>query len=273
MEATEAQRGAGCLLQMKLQRTRSRVWEFRPFSSGFGEMCMQQGEHIRAPGLTQQKTRECQGDLQSLSRLRDHTPMNPVERTTPFKALTSSSILCARVEIPTSAALAMLSFSITGSRLWITSATTSNTGHCGPPPIKASIRIKGPADQPLERLDIVPDPIVFARRSHSVSVSSTSENARRAEQRARSGRSPCLVPEIQSILQAEHAAPTCEWRQPGLDNTSVPAGRRSHQTVDQTSFPQGRLREISHLSSHVNAPARWPTQRPFARRLHPLLHR
>ena len=144
MEATERQSGAGCVLQMKLQRTRSRVWEFRPFSSGFGEMCMQQGEHIRAPGLTQQKTRECQGDLQSLSRLRDHTPMNPVERTTPFKAMTSSRIRCARVEIPTSAALAMLSFSITGSRLWITSATTSNTGHCGPPPIKASIRIKGP---------------------------------------------------------------------------------------------------------------------------------
>src|SRR5437016_10995317 len=90
MEATERQAGAGCVLQIKLQRARSRVWEFRPFSSGFGEMRMQQGEHIRAPGLTQQKMRECQGDLQSLSRLRDHAPTNPAERTTPFKAMTSS---------------------------------------------------------------------------------------------------------------------------------------------------------------------------------------
>src|SRR5215471_19018946 len=82
--------------------------------------------------------------LQSLCRLRDHAPTKPAERTTPFRATTSSRMRCARVELPTSAALAIFSFSIAGSRLWISSATTSYTGQCGPPPIKASIRIDGP---------------------------------------------------------------------------------------------------------------------------------
>jgi len=117
MEATEWQCGAVCVLRMKLQRTRSRVWEPRPFSGGFGEMFVEKGEHVRAPGLTQQNITACQGDLQSLSRLRDHAPMNPAERTTPFRATTSSRMRCARVEIPISAALAIFSFSIAGTRL------------------------------------------------------------------------------------------------------------------------------------------------------------
>src|SRR4029077_11486036 len=144
MAAIEAQSDAGCVLQMKLQRTRSRVWELRPFSCGFGEMRIQQSEHIPGPGLTQQNMAVCQGDLQSLCCLRDHAPMNPAETTTPFRATTSSRMRCARVEISTSMALAMLSFSITGNRLWTTSARISYAGHCGPPPIQASIRIEGP---------------------------------------------------------------------------------------------------------------------------------
>src|SRR5207245_11425377 len=40
--------------------------------------------------------------LHSLCRLHDHAPMNPVERTTPFKATTLSCMRCDRVEIHTS---------------------------------------------------------------------------------------------------------------------------------------------------------------------------
>ena len=166
MAAIEAQSDAGCVLKMKLRRTRSRVWDLRPFSCGFGEMRIQQSEHIPGPGLTQQNMAVCQGDLQSLSRLRDHAPMNPPETTTPLRATTSSRMRCASVEIPTSAALAIFSFSIVGSRLWITSAKISYAGHCEPPPIKASTRIEGPGRPPLKTPDIVPSPIVFVRPSH-----------------------------------------------------------------------------------------------------------
>src|SRR6516165_3711884 len=59
---------------------------------------------------------------------RDHAPISPGERTTPFEATTSSLIRCARLERSTSVALAIFNFSITGKRLLITSATSSYAG-------------------------------------------------------------------------------------------------------------------------------------------------
>src|SRR5262245_32823289 len=126
MEAAEALCGAVHVQQMSLQQVQSRVRKLRSFQL-----------------LSALRVR-CPNDLQSVYGLRDHTPMNPAEKTTPFRATTSSRMRCARVEISTSAALAIFSFSIAGSRLCTSSATISHTGHCGPPPINASIRIDGP---------------------------------------------------------------------------------------------------------------------------------
>src|SRR4030095_7221615 len=126
MEATEAQCGAVCVQQMSLQQVKSRARELPSFQL-----------------LSTLRVR-CANDLQSLYCLRDHAPMNPAERTTPFRATTSSRMRCARVDIPTSVAVAIFSFSIAGRRLWTSSPTISYTGHCGPPPIKTSIRIDGP---------------------------------------------------------------------------------------------------------------------------------
>src|SRR5215467_2835868 len=132
MEAIEAQCGALSVQQMSLHEVQSNVAELQSFQL-----------------LSTLRVR-CVNDLQSLCRLRDHAPMNPAERTTPLSATTSSRMRWTRVEIPTSAALAIFIFSIAGSRLWISSATISYTGHCGPPPIKASIRIDG-AGRPAAR--------------------------------------------------------------------------------------------------------------------------
>src|SRR6266542_4047866 len=120
--------------------------------------------------------------------------------------------------------------------------------------------LKVRADPPLQTLDTVPSPIVFARRWHSGSVLSTSQNAQRPEQLAGSGRSPSPVPEIQSIRRIERAASTCEWYPQGLGSTSALAGPRSHQTVDRTPFPPDRLRQSSHFSSLANARAHWPSR-------------
>src|SRR5215472_12191434 len=75
---------------------------------------------------------------------RDHAPISPGERTTPFEATTSSLIRSARLERSTSVAVVIFNFSITGKRLLITSAASSHAGESGPPPINASIRIEGP---------------------------------------------------------------------------------------------------------------------------------
>src|SRR6266480_754085 len=166
MAAIEAQSDAGCVLQMKLQRTRSRVWDLRPFSCGFGEMRIQQSEHIPGPGLTQQNIAVCQGDLQSLSRLRDHAPMNPPETTTPLRATTSSRMRCASVEIPTSAALAIFSFSIAVADSGSVPPKFRTVGTVDRHRLRRPPALKVRADPPLETPDIVPSPIVFARPSH-----------------------------------------------------------------------------------------------------------
>src|SRR5262249_19303762 len=127
MEATETRCGAGCVLQMKLQRARSRASELRPFSGGFDQMPVEKGDHTRVQELTKGTWQPSKPlaltaplrpkSFQPVCGLRDHAPMNPAERTMPFRATTSSRMRSARVETCASAALAMFSFSITGSRV------------------------------------------------------------------------------------------------------------------------------------------------------------
>ena len=74
----------------------------------------------------------------------DQAPINAGERTTPLAATTSSRSRCLRLETSISAAVAIFDFSITGKRLFVTSATSSYAGQSGPPPIRASMRIVGP---------------------------------------------------------------------------------------------------------------------------------
>lgn len=197
MEATEGQCSAVCGRQTGLRRAQSRVRGVRPFQVPSRNECgtgrvypssrIELGEtwqsasppwpHPRGQGLADSlfpiiskpsiaRRVRCENDLQSLCPLRDHAPMNPPERTTPLRATTSSRMRCARVESPTSAALAIFSFSIAVADSGSVPPKFRTVGTVDRHRLRRPPALKVRADPPLETPDIVPSPIVFARPSH-----------------------------------------------------------------------------------------------------------